>query len=263
MNRIIALAAGVMLVAALAVSAWAQPSLHPWTGTGNLPTAELAKPGSITLAQDLVRDDSEFVDNDEDLMVTRLVLGINDRLEMGVSYGDEYSESLGLAAKYQIKSDESGSIAVGALYSSTAPYEIYYGGWYEDYFSVAREKAFQVYAARTFPIGKPQAGGVALRATVGANWTRLRYNYDQYAFGSDSDGFRLFASWQAEYGRGSLAVDYQSTEDSLDQSPMWSAVVRYDASSRLKLQMGYGNAYGFRGADGSRFFSGICYTVTR
>lgn len=270
MYRTATLIAVILVLTALAVSSWAYPSLNPWTGTGSLPTAELQKPGTADLAVDFhddeIHDDYYDLGLDYNGVPIRLVYGVNHRLELGAGFVSDYSDTWRFAAKYQLQADESGSVAVGAFYSHADAFDYYWFDWYDypDLISVPEMTEYNLYVARTFSVGKPQPEGVAHKITIGANWTMV--SRDMSSWGDDYEdyeegAFRLFASWQARYGRGSLAVDYQSGDTTIEAAPMWSAVTRYDISPTVKAEIGYGNSSGVLGSFDSRFFGGLCFTL--
>lgn len=271
MYRFITCVAVVLLITALTAPVGAYPSLTPWTGTGNLPTAEVQESGSVALAVDFLPNKSTYYQDlkairepetiSEDVLPARLVWGVNDKLEVGAGYQDEFSSKWLFATKYQIESDDSGSIAVGALYSQTDEFAYSSYAYRLPGLIVPDEEMFQLYVARTFPLGKTVAGKSKLNATIGANWTTRSWESNEFTDGYEDNAVRLFASLQAKYGKTLFAFDYQSSHGITEESPMWSMVGRYDISPRLTGQMGYSNAIGWPIGGQNRFFAGVCYTL--
>jgi hypothetical protein len=252
MKRFAAYLAGIAAITALAASAWAYPTLNGPTGTGNLPTAEIATPQTTTLALDLVNTSSDVADS------WRLLYGANDRFEASANYVKTQRNTWGVNAKYLV----SPGTAVGGLFGTTSEFTMSilpFATAGRDIvlppltFTLPRTNTYQLYAVHTFDLMKPEAGRLGLAASIGANWTSMT------ATGINESAIRGFACLEAKYGKATIAADYQTKDDEMESNAMWSAVGRYDISSRLAAQAGFGNMMGVLGNSTNRFFGGLSY----
>jgi len=239
-----------LALAAMVAPAWAATSLLGPSGTGTLPTAEIAATGTLTVAGD-------YLDTDDTTTVWRAVYGFGERLEVSAAFVSTENDVLSASAKYMLKATENSQSAVGLVYAtadgvgevveaaSTSRAE---GGFAT---STDTVHAYQVYAAHTMSLIPETDTSIGLIGTIGVNWTDI----------TDTDGaFRGFASLEARRDAASLAAEFQTKNNDIEADPIFSFVARYKFANGFAAQAGWTNSFGLMGGDESRFFGGLSYT---
>lgn len=235
-------------LAAMVVPAWTTPSLLGPSGTGALPTAEIANTGTITVAGD-------YLDID-DTTLWRAVYGFGDSFEISGAYVDMDASIFSLSAKYKLMATENSQTAVGVLYGNAdgddEPIVTTDSALRADDMGFEGDTdVWQIYAAHTVSLMPETETSIGLIGTVGANWTDI----------SDvDDALRFFASVEAKKGPASLAAEYQTKKSAIESDPIFSFVARYKFANGFAAQAGWTNSFGIVGWDESRFFGGVSYT---
>ncbi len=242
MKRILTVGVAVALVAA-AGAAMAYPSLLGPTGGTNLPTAKIAKQGTLNFAYDLYANEVTW-GNDKvgNTSAFRLLYGLSDKAEVGFTYNNEDYSYFDGAAWHSSSFDNWGLNAKVNFAQEGSDLEPAAGVVYQDY-NDADTTVTQLYLVGS-KLFRPGEGGTSFRGSLGVNWTKV-----DFGAGGDTDALRPYINLDFGFSNGlTLTGEYQLKNDDIDDDALMSLVLRYPISKGLNVQVGTSNA--FRGIAG-------------
>lgn len=277
MKKIVSLG---LAVAASAVIASAYPTLAGPTGMGVLPTADVVNAGMLNIAAD-------YYDSSDSTIPVRVVYGIADNFELGVSFrsGDQvflddsdeeftdfYSieDMWGINAKWKTGLTPLGfDWSLGAQYlqgdvTNTFDDDLFYAAsrqFVTDDFGDYTATQLYFVGTRNFSDMFPCPPDTIVRGTIGVNWTKVEFDEENF----DEDAFRFFLGVDALFSnRFLLSAEYQTKEsDLLESDGMYGITARYAFNDALAGQIGYTNEVGgVLGGDEGNFFVGLNYAFS-
>lgn len=262
MSTIVSRLCTMLSLVTLGVSVWATPALIGFTGTSNLPTADVATPQTASIALDLQDNNAGTTKS------WRLIYGLSECAEVGMAFVDTQRTTWAGTLKYRFGVKEECATAVGALVASTSELTINIPPVITPTFVGATRftgppppttvilpgtTTYQLYAVHTRQLLAQTSQQPAVTGSLGGNWTAMKSS------DTDISKFHAMASLEIRKGRTAFVADYQTAADDMDHRPMSSIALRYALSNRVNTELGFSNALGVLGGNVSRLFGGVSY----
>jgi plastocyanin len=228
--------AGAIVIGTVAGTAVEGETLIGPTGGAFLPTSDVLDKGVADVSVD-------FFDTEGTSTVpVRALLGIGYGTEIGAVYEfNSDSNVWGANFKYVYPLFNNQPFSLGGLYLDSRDSDA---------------KAWQGYLVHTHTFSKPEASQT-LRATAGANWTRVEFAGDK------ESKIRFFGGADLTFARGlTIGAEMQSASGDLgDAKPLSSVFARYRINDRLRAEVGYSNGspLGVLADEDHRIFAGLSY----
>lgn len=264
----------VLALALCAGAAWSYPTMQGATGIVVLPTADVAKNGTVNLAVDYQKVDTakalglssliydeftgEFIEVEADLGDTtvwpvRATVGLGGTAEFWGGYtfleGDDFDgNNWNVGAKYAFMTEAKNGfdLAIGGSYGQTDL------DFADD--DLTTWSAFLVLSKTFMPCTESQP---SIRGTVGGI-------YQDFSDGFIDDSlFEPYLGLEVGYDQFQLGLEYRFEDEDIDTDAPFSAVLRYQFKENpLWLQIGWSNAILLNGigTDESEFFAGAGYS---
>ncbi|MHB0938150.1 MAG: hypothetical protein ACYDCO_03950 [Armatimonadota bacterium] len=230
------------MIATLACSAFAYPTLAGPTGLVTVPDAAVASTGQFLVAADYYNTDPDST------IPVRFVYGVGENFEVGALYAIQSDASAwGVNAKYRLPfALGPAGLAVGAQYFTSDDLE---------------ETAMQLYAVGTLALMEATDTTPAFNGSLGVNWTSDEV--DVPLIGYDEDAIRIFAGVEAVFANNlRIVAEYQTENEDFELDSTWSVAARYPFTNALTAQIGMTNTFGpipLFGIDDRNLFAGVSY----
>ena len=204
--------------------AMAYPTLNAETGIVALPNALTADNGSIVGAADLL-----FAD--ENTLKARMLLGLTDRSEVGVSLSTGAVDGISISGKYRFTDGPASFNLAGGGSITLANHD---------------STVLDLYLVATQSFSVNPQSGKAMLGTFGVHFVNVR----------GDNTLRPFIGAQFPLGtQTELAAELQFNSG----DPIASAVIRHQLSTSITGQIGITNATGFGDTRSGRVFIGAQY----
>jgi len=255
---------GVMAgVFAIAGACWAYPSLLGPTGGANLPVASVIGQKQWSAALDYV---GGFSIQDQEVggtfdfsntIALRALYGVAPNAEVGVTYNNADIDFTDPIEPANNQSSDLSGVGLNAKYlwpDIVANMPVAAGIVYQN---LGDTTVTQLYGVGTRLFSAGSSSAPAIRGTLGANWTNVKYD-------ASDDAIRPFIDVDIAFASGlNITAEYQLKSSKLgDESPVSTLAARYplNADKSLIGQIGLTNAkFGVLGTEKHTMVLGVNY----